>query len=73
MDRLKLYVVNHVGGTDFVGSTYIDIQSMMDFFRRQRRINHFSIIATKGKKALHLEKIDPATLVKDLTTFANEQ
>ena len=73
MDRLKIYVVNNVGGTDFIGSTYIDIPSMMNFFRRQRRINQFSIIATKGKRALHLDKIDPVTLVNELTTFANAQ
>ena len=72
MDRLKIFVINNVGDSDFIGSTYIDVASVLAFLRRQRHIHHFSIIAIKGKRSLYIEKIDSLNTAKDLINFQNQ-
>lgn len=70
MDRLKIYVLNHLGSGDGIFTTYVDSVSCLAFLRRQRQTNHFSIIAVKGNKTLYIEKLD-ATLIKSLNDFQN--
>jgi hypothetical protein len=70
MDRLKIYVLNHLGSGDGIFTTYIDVGSCLAFLKRQRQTHHYSILAVKGNKTLHIEKIGPdiIRLLNDFTT-----
>lgn len=70
MDRLKIFVLNRLSQGDGIYTTYSDVQSVMGFLNRTGRPQNFSIVATKGKRSLYFEKLDPATLAKDLNNFA---
>jgi hypothetical protein len=70
MDRLKIFVINNIGQTDFIGTVYVDVQSVMNFLRRTGRPQNFSIFAVKGKKSIYIERLDATTLSKELNDFA---
>ena len=69
MDRLKIFVLNHLSQGDGIYTTYMDVQSVMNFLHRTGRPQNFSIVATKGKRSLYIERLDAATLAKDLNNF----
>lgn len=73
MERLKIFVINNIGQNDFIGCVYTDVQSVMNFLHRTGRPQNFSIVATKGKRSLYIERLDAATLAKDLNNFAIQQ
>jgi len=70
MDRLKIFVLNHLSQGDGIYTTYMDVQSVMNFLHRTGRPQNFSVVATKGKRSLYIERLDAATLAKDLNNFA---
>ena len=70
MERLKIFVLNRLSQGDGIYTTYSDVQSVMNFLHRTGRPQNFSIVATKGKRSLYLERLDAATLAKDLNNFA---
>jgi hypothetical protein len=72
MNRLQVFVLNHLSEGDGIFTTYIDISSVMSFLNRVGRVNRFSILAVKGKRSLYIEKLDPSTLLKQLTEFQNQ-
>ena len=69
MNRLEILVLNKSAE---VYTRYVDIPSVMGFLGRTGRPNNFSIVAHKGKKAIFIERLDPATLLKELTDFQNQ-
>lgn len=70
MNRLKIYVLNKPAG---VYNEYVDIPSLLSYLKRiGEYIHNYTVVATKGKKSLHFEKLDPATLIKELTEFQNQ-
>lgn len=70
MERLKIFVMNRLSEGDGIYTTYIDVQSVMGFLHRTGRPQNFSVIATKGKRSLYIERLDAATLAKELNNFA---
>jgi hypothetical protein len=70
MERLKIFVMNRLSEGDGIYTTYIDVQSVMNFLHRTGRPQNFSVVATKGKRSLYIERLDAATLAKDLNNFA---
>ena len=72
MNRLQIFVLNHLSEGDGIFTTYIDTTSVISFLTRVGRVNRFSVLAVKGKRSLYIEKLDPATLVKTLTEFQNQ-
>jgi hypothetical protein len=69
MNRLQILVLNKSAE---IYTSYIDIPSVMGFLSRTGRPNNFAIVAHKGPKAIFIERLDPATLVKTLTDFQNQ-
>jgi hypothetical protein len=69
MDRLKIYVLNHLGEGDGIFTTYISVEAAISFLRRQQKIHRYSIIATKENRVLMLNRID-AEAIADLNKFA---
>jgi hypothetical protein len=69
MNRLEILVLNRSAE---IYTKYVDIPSVMGFLNRTGRPNNFSIVAHKGPKAIFIERLDPATLVKILTEFQNQ-
>ena len=69
MNRLEILVLNKSAE---IYTRYVDIPSVMGFLHRTGRPNNFAIVAHKGPKAIFIEKLDPATLVKILTDFQNQ-
>ena len=72
MNRLQIFVLNHLSEGDGIFTTYIDTTSVISFLTRVGRVNRFSVLAVKGKRSLYIEKLDTATLVKTLTEFQNQ-
>ena len=72
MNRLQIFVLNHLSEGDGIFTTYIDTTSVISFLNRVGRVNRFSILAVKGKRSLYIEKLDPATLPKQLNEFQNQ-
>ena len=70
MDRLKIFVLNRLSDGDGIYTTYIDVQSVMNFLHRTGRPHNFSVMAVKGKRSLYIDRLDAATLAKDLNNFA---
>lgn len=70
MDRLKIFVLNRLSQGDGIYTTYSDVQSVINFLQRTGRPQNFSIVATKGKRSLYIERLDAVTLAKDLNNFA---
>jgi hypothetical protein len=68
MNRLEILVLNKSAE---VYTRYCSIDDTISFLRRVR-IHNFSIVAHKGRKAIFIERIDPSTLVKELTDFQNQ-
>ena len=68
MNRLEIFVLYRAAETY---TKYIDIPSVMSFLNRTGRVNQFSIVAHKGGKAIYIEKLEPATLMKQLNDFLN--
>ncbi len=66
MNRLEIFVLNKPAG---IFTSYVDIPSVISFLARVNRSNIFSILAHKGKKSIFIEKLDPATLLKELNDF----
>jgi len=62
--------MNRLSEGDGIYTTYIDVQSVMNFLHRTGRPQNFSVVATKGKRSLYIERLDAATLAKDLNNFA---
>ncbi len=69
MDRLELYVLNRLSQFDGIYTTYIDIPSVMAFLNRTGHVHRYSILAVKGPRSLFINRLDPATLVKQLSDF----
>lgn len=69
MNRLEIIVLNRPSG---IFTTYVDIPSVLSFLARVNRSNIFSILAHKGKKSIYIEKLEPATLAKELNDFQNQ-
>jgi hypothetical protein len=69
MNRLNILVLNKSAE---VYVPYIDIPSVIAFLQRTGRPNNFMIVAYKGKRSLVIEKLDPSTLIKELTDFQNQ-
>ena len=69
MNRLNILVLNKSAE---VYVPYIDISSVIAFLQRTGRPNNFMIVAYKGKRSLVIEKLDPSTLIKELTDFQNQ-
>jgi hypothetical protein len=72
MNRLQIFVLNHLSEGDGIFTTYIDTPNVISFLNRVGRVNRFSILAVKGKRSLYIERLDPATLIKTLTEFQNQ-
>jgi hypothetical protein len=68
-DRLEIIVLNKPAD---IHTRYVTIQDVMNFLQRVGRINIFEICAHKGRKSIFISKIDPATIVKELTDFQNQ-
>ena len=69
MDRLEIYVLNRLSQGDGIYTTYVDIPSVMAFLNRTGHVNRYSILAVKGPRSLFISRLDPATLVKQLSDF----
>lgn len=70
MERLKIFVLNQFGSLDGEYNVFVDVPSVMDFFRRTgTRVHRFHVLATKGKRVLFIDRIDPATLERQLNEF----
>jgi hypothetical protein len=67
-NRLEILILNRSAE---IYTSYQDILSVMSFLNRTGRVNNFSIVAHKGPRALFIDKLEPATLVKTLTEFQN--
>lgn len=72
MNRLQIFVLNHLSEGDGIFTTYIDTTSVISFLTRVGRVNRFSVLAVKGKRSLYIEKLEPSTLLKQLTDFQNQ-
>ncbi len=72
MNRLQIFVLNHLSQGDGIFTTYIDTASVLSFLNRVGRVNRFSILAVKGKHSIYIGKLDPSTLLKQLTDFQNQ-
>lgn len=72
MNRLQIFVLNHLSEGDGIFTTYIDTTSVISFLTRVGRVNRFSVLAVKGKRSLYIEKLEPSTLLKQLTEFQNQ-
>ena len=69
MNRLELLVLNRSAE---VYTKYCDVPSVLSFLARTGRPNNFSIVAHKGRKAIYIERLDPATLANELNDFQNQ-
>jgi hypothetical protein len=69
MNRFEILVLNTAAE---VYTKYCSIADCMSFLRRIGRTNNFSIVVHKGKRSLFIEKLDPATLAKELNDFQNQ-
>jgi hypothetical protein len=73
MESLKIFVLNQFGPLDGEYNVFVDVPSVMGFFRRTGTKPHrFHVLATKGKRVLFIDKIDPATLERTLNTFQTQ-
>jgi len=68
-ERLEILVLNQSAE---VYTRYVDVESVLLFLRRISRVHNFSIVAHKGKKAIFIEKLEPATLAKVLNEFQKQ-
>lgn len=71
MNRLEILLLDRKNGV--ICNEYIDVVSVMMFLHRTGHPNRFSVVARKGKKALFIDRVDIATLTKELTDFQNQQ
>jgi hypothetical protein len=70
MNRLEIILLDRANGV--ITGEYIDVQSVLMFFKRSLGVRKLQIVARKGEKALFIDKIDPTTVVKKLNDFAME-
>ena len=70
MERLKIFVLNQFGPLDGEYNVFVDVPAVMGFFRRTgSRPHKFHLLATKGKRVLFIDRIDPGTLERTLNEF----
>jgi hypothetical protein len=69
MNRLQILVLNKTSDRDGVYTVYVDVPSAIAFLQRTGHLNRYMIVAHKGLKSLFIEKIDPATILKQLNDF----
>ena len=67
MNRLQIIVLDRRNGV--ISGEFIDIQSLMNFLLRTGRARSLQVLATMGNRSLFIEKIDMATLQKELSEF----